>query len=38
MTSMVHFWLEVAMGIVVPKVRKHLCADALLRSAQDVFD
>jgi hypothetical protein len=25
------------MGIVVPKVRKHLCADALLRSVQDVF-
>src|SRR6266436_5934421 len=25
------------MGIVVPKVRKHLCADALLRSIQDVF-
>jgi hypothetical protein len=24
-------------GIVVPKVRKHLCADALLRSVQDVF-
>src|SRR5205807_3383223 len=32
-----HFWLEVAMGIVVPKVRKHLCADALLRSVHDVF-
>ncbi len=25
------------MGIVVPKVRKHLSADALLRSVQDVF-
>ena len=25
------------MGMVVPKVRKHLCADALLRSMQDVF-
>src|SRR5215475_622147 len=25
------------MGMVVPKVRKHLCADALLRSLQDVF-
>src|SRR5688500_7002798 len=25
------------MGLVVPKVRKHLCADALLRSVQDVF-
>ena len=25
------------MGIVIPKVRKHLCADALLRSVQDVF-
>ncbi len=25
------------MGIVVPKMRKHLCADALLRSVQDVF-
>lgn len=25
------------MGIVVPQVRKHLCADALLRSIQDVF-
>ena len=25
------------MGIVVPKVRKHLCADTLLRSVQDVF-
>ena len=25
------------MGIVVPKRRKHLCADALLRSVQDVF-
>jgi len=25
------------MGIVVPKVRKHLCADALLRSVHDVF-
>src|SRR5688572_13036468 len=23
--------------MVVPKVRKHLCADALLRSVQDVF-
>jgi hypothetical protein len=23
--------------MVVPKVRKHLCADALLRSMQDVF-
>ena len=32
-----HFLLGVAMGIVVPKVRKHLCADALLRSVQDVF-
>src|SRR5207249_8774756 len=31
-----HFWLAVAMGIVVPKVRKHLCADALLRSVHDV--
>ena len=27
----------VAMGLVVPKVRKHLCADALLRSVQDIF-
>ena len=25
------------MGMVVPKVRKHLCADALLPSVQDVF-
>ena len=25
------------MGLVVPKMRKHLCADALLRSVQDVF-
>jgi Transposase DDE domain len=25
------------MGIVVPKMRKHLCAEALLRSVQDVF-
>ncbi len=25
------------MGLVVPKVRKHLCADALLRSGQEVF-
>jgi hypothetical protein len=25
------------MGLVVPKLRKHLCADALLRSVQDVF-
>jgi Transposase DDE domain len=25
------------MGMVVPKVRKHLCADALLRSVHDVF-
>jgi hypothetical protein len=25
------------MGIVVPKMRKHLCADALLRSVHDVF-
>ena len=25
------------MGMVVPKVRKHLCADALLRSMQDIF-
>ena len=25
------------MGIVVPKVRKHLCAEALLRSVHDVF-
>ena len=25
------------MGMVVPKVRKHLCADALLRAVQDVF-
>ena len=25
------------MGIVVPKMRKYLCADALLRSVQDVF-
>jgi hypothetical protein len=25
------------MGMVVPKMRKHLCADALLRSLQDVF-
>ncbi|HZC03066.1 MAG TPA: hypothetical protein VE844_17420, partial [Gammaproteobacteria bacterium] len=29
--------LGVAMGMVVPKVRKHLCADALLRSVQNVF-
>ena len=26
-----------AMGLVVPTVRKHLCADALLRSVQHVF-
>ena len=25
------------MGLVIPKLRKHLCADALLRSIQDVF-
>jgi hypothetical protein len=25
------------MGLVVPKSRKHLCADALLRAVQDVF-
>ena len=25
------------MGLVVPKVRTHLCADALVRSVQDVF-
>ena len=25
------------MGLVIPKIRKHLCADALLRSIQDVF-
>ena len=25
------------MGMVIPKARKHLCADALLRSVQDVF-
>ena len=25
------------MGLVVPKVRTHLCADALLRLVQDVF-
>ncbi len=25
------------MGIVVPKMRKHLCSDALLRSVQAVF-
>src|SRR5918992_4634864 len=25
------------MGMVVPNVRKHLCADALLRSVQDIF-
>ena len=25
------------MGIVVPKMRKYLCADALLRSVQDLF-
>jgi hypothetical protein len=25
------------MGMVVPKVRKYLCADALLRSVQDIF-
>ncbi len=25
------------MGIVVPTMRKHLCADALLRSVHDVF-
>ena len=25
------------MGLVVSKMRKHLCADALLRSLQDVF-
>ena len=25
------------MGLVVPKGRKHLCADALLHSVQDVF-
>jgi len=27
----------VAMGLVIPKSRKHLCADALLRLVQDVF-
>src|SRR5438067_9154369 len=32
-----HFWLDVVMCIVVPKVRKHLCADALLRLVYDVF-
>jgi hypothetical protein len=37
MTAMGLFALGVAMGMVVPKVRKHLCADALLRSVQDVF-
>ena len=25
------------MGLVIPKLRKHLCADALLRSVQEVF-
>src|SRR5918999_4948851 len=25
------------MDMVIPKARKHLCADALLRSVQDVF-
>ena len=33
----VHFLLGVAMGIVVPKARKHLCADALLSSIRTVF-
>src|ERR671926_1849809 len=37
MTSMGPFSVGGAMGLVVPKVRTHLCADALLRSVQDVF-
>jgi hypothetical protein len=32
-----YFLLGVAMGLVVPKGRKHLSADALLRSVQDGF-
>jgi hypothetical protein len=31
------FCWGVALGLVVPKGRKHLCADALLSSVQDVF-
>src|SRR5215475_6821696 len=34
---MAPFPVGVALGMGVPKVRKHLCADALLRSVQDVF-
>src|SRR5262245_14633359 len=37
MTSIGPFSVGGAMGLVVPKVRTHLCADALLRSLQDVF-
>jgi hypothetical protein len=33
----VHFLLGVAMGLVVPKVRKHLCADALFDLLQATF-
>ena len=31
------FGWRATMGLVIPKLRKHLCADALLRSIQDVF-
>ena len=34
----VPFLIGVAMGLVVPKVRKHLCADALFGSVRTVFD
>lgn len=37
MTSRGPFSVGGAMGLVVPKVRTHLCADALLRAVQDVF-
>ena len=37
MTWMGLFAAGGCMGLVVPKVRKHLCADALLRSVHDVF-
>ena len=37
MTSTGLFSVGGAMGLVVLKVRTHLCADALLRSVQDVF-
>ena len=33
----VHFLSGVAMGLVVPKVRKHLCADALLDLVRAAF-